>query len=111
MRSLNLLLGLFLGRRLKDLGQVVSLQCLIVVGYYTDAANALRELSMKDMKSVVRLTYCVDLNQDEHVWVLEVDLVSGTNNRGDLLYNLHALHDGVIANCRADGKLEQISVI
>jgi hypothetical protein len=63
------------------------------------------------MKCVVLLTYCVDLDQDVHVWVLEIDLMSWANNRRNLLYDLHALHDGVVANCRADSELEESLVI
>jgi hypothetical protein len=57
------------------------------------------------------MTHCVDFDEDVYVWVLEVHLMSWANNRRNLLYDLHALHDGVVADCRADRKLEQISVI
>lgn len=60
---------------------------------------------------MIRLTYCVDFDEDVYVWVFEIDLMSWTNDGRNLLYDLHALHDGVVANCRADSKLEQISVI
>jgi hypothetical protein len=61
---------------------------------------------MKDMIRVVRFTYRVDLDEDVYVWVFEIDLMSWTNNGRNLLYNVHALHDGVVANCRANSKLE-----
>jgi hypothetical protein len=61
------------------------------------------------MRSVVELTYCVNLDQDVNVWVFEIDLMSWTNNRRNFLDDFHALHNGVIADCRADRELEVVS--
>jgi hypothetical protein len=54
------------------------------------------------------LTYCVNLDQDVHIWVFEIDLMSWTNNRRNLLDDFHTLHDGVVADGRADRELEVV---
>jgi hypothetical protein len=61
------------------------------------------------MRSGIELTYCVNLDQDVYVWIFEIDLMSWSNNRRNLLDDFHALHDGVIADCRTDRELEVVS--
>lgn len=107
--SLDLLFRLLFRRRLEDLGQVVSLQVLVVVGDYADTADALPKLSIRDTTKEVQSTYSVDLDQNEDVWVLEIDLMSRANRGRNLLDDIHPLHDGVVADCGTDGELEDSS--